>query len=170
MKKQIFKLQFFIILSVSFAAAQTGGGYEITQSIIASGGGQNSASGNFSVDGTIGQPLAGTSSTGGTFNVRGGFWTSSLAPTAATVDLSGKITLDRPGLMQNVRITLQNLSTGVIHSTNPSSFGFYRFEELEIGSYLIQAERGGYQFNPPSFVLTLLDNLEDVIFTGEKLF
>ncbi len=72
--------------------------------------------------------------------------------------------------MQRVRITLLNLSTSVIRSAHPSSFGFYHFEELEIGSYLIQAERGGYQFNPPSFVLTLLDNLEDVNFTGEKLF
>lgn len=84
--------------------------------------------------------------------------------------MSGRVTLDRPGFMQNVRITLLNLSTGVVHGTNPSSFGFYRFEELEIGSYLITAEGGNFQFTLPSFVINVLDNIENINFTGEKLY
>ena len=160
----------FVAFSAVFAAAQSGGSYEITQSVIASGGGQNSENGNFLLDGTVGQPLAGTQSTGGSFNLRGGFWAEpTFAPTAATVSLSGRITLDRPGFMQNVSLTLQNLSTGVIHSTNPRLYGYYRFDELEIGTYLITAEGGDFQFTPPSIVITLLDNIEDANFTGQKL-
>jgi hypothetical protein len=63
-----------LILLISFSAsAQTGGQFAITQSVIA-GGGQNSAGGAFSVDGTIGQTLAGNTLTGGAFSLASGFW------------------------------------------------------------------------------------------------
>jgi hypothetical protein len=56
------------------AQAQTGGNFTITQSVIA-GGGQNSAGGAFSVDGTVGQAVAGANLTGGMFSLAVGFWT-----------------------------------------------------------------------------------------------
>ena len=55
-------------------AAQSGGNFAVMKSVIAGGGGR-SASGNFTVDSTIGESVAGTASTGG--GVRsggGGFW------------------------------------------------------------------------------------------------
>src|SRR5688500_19666884 len=48
--------------------AQSGGQFTITKSVIAGGGGRASG-GTFTVDGTIGQPVAGTNSTGGTFSL-----------------------------------------------------------------------------------------------------
>ena len=48
-----------LIFLAASAAAQTGGAFTIEKSVIASGGAQNLAGGSFSLDGTIGQPLAG---------------------------------------------------------------------------------------------------------------
>jgi hypothetical protein len=71
-------LSFFLSLCLCVSAvnlpAQSGGTYEIRQSVIASGGGQDSSGGAFSVDGTAGQSVAGGPSSGGTFAVTSGFW------------------------------------------------------------------------------------------------
>jgi hypothetical protein len=44
------------------------------------GGGGSSAGGAFTVEGTIGQPDAGAPLTGGTFEVRSGFWPGGIIP------------------------------------------------------------------------------------------
>jgi hypothetical protein len=58
------------------AMAQVGGGFDLTWSKIAGGGG-TSTGGSFSLSGTIGQPDAGGPMTGGTFSLVGGFWAGS---------------------------------------------------------------------------------------------
>lgn len=70
-----------ILLGVLFACAATATAqvasnppYVLEQSVIASGGGQNSAGGNFSIDGTIGQAAAGDAVSGSPFAVSSGFW------------------------------------------------------------------------------------------------
>ncbi len=75
------KIKFIAALPVMFflsaiVSAQSGGTFTITKSVIARGGGQASG-GTFTMDGTIGQSVADTTSTGGTFNLQSGFWTSS---------------------------------------------------------------------------------------------
>src|SRR5215218_6876615 len=55
---------------------QTGGTFQITQSVIAAGGG-SAAGGQFSMNGTIGQSVAGTNSVGGTLRLQSGFWADS---------------------------------------------------------------------------------------------
>ncbi|HEV8590991.1 MAG TPA: VCBS repeat-containing protein, partial [Pyrinomonadaceae bacterium] len=69
------------MLSVTTVAAQSGGTFTITKSVIAGGGG-HAAGGTFTIDGTIGQAVAGGPVTGGTFSVNSGFWGggSSVAP------------------------------------------------------------------------------------------
>jgi hypothetical protein len=57
------------------ALAQSGGGFDLSWSKIAAGGG-TSAGGGFSLSGTIGQHDAGEMS-GGTFSMAGGFWVGS---------------------------------------------------------------------------------------------
>jgi hypothetical protein len=61
-----------LILTVSIASAQAGGGYDLTWSTIDNGGVESSGSG-YTLNGTIGQPDAGTSSGGG-YTLAGGFW------------------------------------------------------------------------------------------------
>ena len=72
----------FSILSVlitTIALAQSSGGnFEITKSTIDNGGG-TSFGGDFSLNGTIGQPDANPQiSTGGTFALAGGFWANAM--------------------------------------------------------------------------------------------
>jgi hypothetical protein len=61
-----------LFLLASVALAQTGGGYDLSWSTIAGGGG-NSQGGSLSVADTIGQPDVGVSN-GGPYSVQGGFW------------------------------------------------------------------------------------------------
>jgi hypothetical protein len=56
------------------AAAQSGGGYDLTWSVIAGGGGKvNESGGLYSLRGTIGQPAVGVLN-GGSYTLTGGFW------------------------------------------------------------------------------------------------
>ena len=65
----------FILLATLPILAQSGGTFSIEKSVIAGGGGRT-AGGIFTLDGTIGQPLAGGQSTGGSFTLLSGFWAS----------------------------------------------------------------------------------------------
>ena len=56
----------------AIVGAQSGGGYDLTWSIIGSGGGA-STSGGYTLVGTIGQPNAGVLAGGG-YTLAGGFW------------------------------------------------------------------------------------------------
>lgn len=58
----------------SAAFAQLGGSYTIAQSVIASGGGTSSG-GNFSIESTTGQTLAGGLISTALFDIFSGFWT-----------------------------------------------------------------------------------------------
>ncbi len=62
----------FVFLDVSIAAAQSGGGYDLSWSVIAGGGGSSSGV-SYALAGTIGQTDAGALS-GATFTLAGGFW------------------------------------------------------------------------------------------------
>ncbi len=55
------------------AAAQTGGGYDLTWNSIDGGGATFGTGGGYSLGATIGQPDAGAAS-GGAYSLRGGFW------------------------------------------------------------------------------------------------
>ena len=61
------------ILGASAALAQTGGGYDLTWSTI-DGGGGGSAGGGYQLTGTLGQPDAGATLSGGVYSLSGGFW------------------------------------------------------------------------------------------------
>ena len=63
-----------IVLSTVVALAQTGGTLDLRRNVIAGGGGTSSGSGNIQVSGTVGQPGAGTTTSGGSITQTGGFW------------------------------------------------------------------------------------------------
>ena len=70
------------LLIVSIAAAQTGGGYDLSWNTSDGGGGTATGSG-YRIDHTLGQVDAGTQSGGG-YTLNGGFWSgvdSGAAPT-----------------------------------------------------------------------------------------
>ena len=71
-----------MLLTVGSVMPQSGGQFQIEKSVIGSGG--QAASGQFVLDGTIGQHVT-DKSTGGTFEFGGGFWGIGAAPAAQLV-------------------------------------------------------------------------------------
>jgi len=161
---------FLFLMLVSTLEAQTGGDFTITQSVIAGGGGQNSAGGAFAVDGTIGQSVAGGAIGNTPFTVTSGFWNfSPLAPTAANAGIGGRIiTFDGSGI-RNVRVTL-TAPNGQTRTALTGSFGYYSFEEVPVGeTYIISIFSKRFTFSQPTQVVTVFDNVADINFIANEL-
>lgn len=147
---------------VSVSYAQSGGGFEITKSVIAGGGGTSSG-GEFTLSGTIGQSLAGTTSSGGDFQLTSGFWGGAAAP-VSNVSISGRV-FSPTGLVQRfVTVTLID-GSGVRRTATTSSFGEYRFEMVATGQeYTLTVASKRYRF-APQFV-NVQGALTNINFTG----
>ena len=155
-------LSFWVCLSAT-AFAQSGPPYEITQSVIANGGGTSNG-GAFGVTGTAGQSAAGTNSTGGQFGVRGGFWQSFFAPTAAMVAVSGRVLTAQNGGISKARITLTG-GDGPTRTALTNPFGYFRFDDVEAGqTYILIVRSKRYQFSNPTQVVFVSDEIADLNF------
>lgn len=176
MKKQI---QFFLMLALvgaTFAAvaqAQTGGNYTITQSVIANGGGTSASAGNtYQVEGTIGQAMAGVTSTGANYSVKSGFWTSQLSPSAATVSIGGRVMVggaNGKGII-NVRVSVTDAG-GTTRSVLTGIGGKYRFDDLEAGQiYIFTVAAKRYTFDLPTVVHSATENFDELNFVGTLQF
>lgn len=145
MKKIIILLTIIFAFSLDLIA-QSGGTYQITQSVTGNSG-ETSSGGNFSINGTSGQIVTEQSSQS-PYSIYSGFWTSSFAPTAATAYISGRVlTFEGRGL-RNASISLIEAS-GITRNTRTSAFGFYSFTEIESGQIvIITVNSKRYQFQP----------------------
>ncbi len=170
MKNIITKIITFLFLSGSFASAQIAGGgnFTLDQSVIGSGGGK-SAGGNFVVEGTNAQAIAGTRSSNPTTGLHSGFWNDSpLVPTAATVSVSGRVVTAEGQGIRNVAVTLTK-SDGTIQTAVTGSFGFYNFAEIETGQTVIISVRAKrFTFQQPTIVLNIAENASEINFTGHE--
>ena len=173
----LIKTFFLFVLCAPGVFAQANAVYDLSHNVIATGGDKSSNALN-KVEGTVGQSVAGTTSTGtnaGTntqYALRGGFWAfEDLAPTAATVSVAGRITGNQPNdFGKRVTIVLINLSTGATRTAQANSFGYYQFDELEIGElYLVRAHGKTLQMTPDSYLFTLTEGREDLNFTAVSL-
>lgn len=106
---------FMFILSIF---AQSGGPYAINQSVISNGGVTNSVGGQFALDGTIGQAVAGQTASNPTTTAHAGFWN----PLAA-VSVSGQVTTPDGHGLRNATVSITD-SQGVRRTVTTSSFGF----------------------------------------------
>ncbi|MGH9947716.1 MAG: FG-GAP-like repeat-containing protein, partial [Pyrinomonadaceae bacterium] len=119
------------------------------------------AIGDFNNDGT--QDFASANFGANTVSIRlGGCSTS----TAANVSVSGRVlTADGRGL-RNAIVTLTD-QQGVTRRSITSSFGYYRFEDIEAGqTYVVAVSSKRYQFTPR--VISVTDELNDLNFTAEN--
>ncbi len=98
---------------------------------------------------------------GGTVD-KGAFET--LSPTAASVSISGRVMAGKQGLSRaTVYLTDQK---GETRTTRTNSFGYFRFEEVEVGeTYIINVSSKRYQFNPQ--VVTLTEEINELNFTPQ---
>ena len=147
--------------------AQTGGTFDLSHSVIASGGGSASTGGTFNVSGTAGQHVAGTASNGGTFDLHGGFWFQNLAPTAAAVSITGRVTAASGQGIRGVRLTL-SAPNGARRTATTSTFGYYAFDGVEVGqTYVLEIASKKYTFVDPTRIFSLQDTVTDMDFTAE---
>ena len=152
----------FASLSPDDGTAQSGGGFEITEAVIAAGGG-SSSNGIFEIETTLAQPASGGPMNGAPFSVTSGFWTfTPLAPTAAQAVISGRVrSMDGNGI-NNAVLYLQT-ALGEIYITRSSSFGYYMFEGIEIGqTVFITVEHKQFTFEPRSVMV--VDSVSDFDF------
>ncbi|HEX8248077.1 MAG TPA: carboxypeptidase-like regulatory domain-containing protein [Pyrinomonadaceae bacterium] len=167
------RLFFLVIISAFFCAAAraqiaTGGDYALEKSVIANGGAA-SANGNFTVSGTIGQAAAGTPQQNAPLKFQPGFWTAApLAPTAAAVSLGGRVLTANGHGIRNVRITLL-MPGGETRRAVSSAFGYYCFTEVPAGAiYILNVSAKRYVFAPPTRVINLIEELDDIDFIAEN--
>jgi hypothetical protein len=156
-----------IVFCAPAVSAQTGGPYQITQSVVASG--ERSAGGSFSIESTGGQALAGGFLQNSSYALYSGFWTPpGLAPTAAYVNLSGHVTTLSGQGIRNALITLTG-SNGVIRTTQTVTFGYFLFADVRAGeSYLLTISSKRYIFSNPTRILSVADDLSDLNFIAEN--
>lgn len=162
----LFLLTAFCLLSA--AHAQTGGPYDLTHNVIATGGGSNSTGGVFSISGTAGQPAAGVSSTSFPphFDLHGGFWFQNLAPTSAGVSITGRVTTAAGNGIRGVRLIL-TVPDGTRRSATTTTFGYYAFDGLPAGNtYVLEISARQFVFANPSRVFSLQDHLTGMDFSA----
>jgi hypothetical protein len=159
----IIGILFFNILS------QTNGTNTIVKSTLANGGGGTSSNGQLSLTGTIGQVDAIQSLTNAPITINGGFWTSEAAPTAAAILISGRIITANELGIRNARVSLTDTSTNEIRRSVSSSFGYFRFIDVEVGkTYILTVNSKRFTFNPNTRILSPNDDLLDENFVAEN--
>ena len=171
--KQSAAILLLTIIFGSFAAAQiaSGGNYTIEKSVTATGGtsGNSAGGGNYTIEGTIGQNAAGTRQQNSPYNFQPGFWTAQiLAPTAALVNLGGRVlTTDGRGI-RNARVGL-TMPDGTTRTTVSSTFGYYSFADIPVGeTYILTARSKRFTFANPTQVLMLLEDRGDIDFIADS--
>ncbi len=89
-----------------------------------------------------------------------------LAPTAASISVSGRATTANGRGISNARISVTDAS-GNTRMFLSNSFGYYRFDDLPAGqTYIFQAQSKRYQFINPTQVLSINEEMNEVNFTA----
>lgn len=167
----IIAVLFLVVLFTSVdlhAQVASGSSYTLEQTVIAGGGGTSAAGTGYRIDGTIGQPLAGATSTNIPFTVQSGFWTAAaLVPTASTVTVTGRVlTPDGHGLT-NARVTLTDTNGGV-RTALTGGFGYFSFTEVESGQmYVFSVVSKRFEFVPQA--LMVMQDISDLNFSATML-
>jgi hypothetical protein len=156
-------------LSVS-AQVASGGSYTLNQAVVASGGGtSNDAGNNYKVEGTAGQTVAGTFANAGSYSIRSGFWSPNpFAPTAAGVNVSGRVITANGAGIRNVIVVLTGGNLFTPRTTRTGTFGNFTFEDVTVGQiYIVTVEGKKYNFPQSSQIISLVDNVTDIVFQAD---
>lgn len=152
----------FCALSVNFHA-QTGGAFTVEKSVIAAGGG-TSAGNVFTVQGITGQTATGNAQSP-SFAVSGGFITPNFAPTAASVTVSGRVFTPSGAGLRNAVVSMTDMQ-GNSRTVRTSTFGYFRFEDVEAGGiYIFTVQSKSFQFTPQ--VVSVMEDIAELNFTAE---
>ena len=131
-----------LFLSLLFAPARGQTGPQLTQSVVAGGGGVSTA-GTRRLEGTIGQGVA-ASSGGGGYTLDGGF----VVVTAPVYAIGGRVTRASGGApLADVTVTLTKPDSTTAATTTDAN-GDYSFAGLGSGSYTVTPSKTNYGFTP----------------------
>jgi hypothetical protein len=90
-----------------------------------------------------------------------------LSPSAAAVEISGRVTDSRGRGLPRVMVSLNN-STGESRIAQSNPFGYYRFKDVAGGqTYVVSVAAKNRNFSEPSRVVELTDSLANVDFQAE---
>jgi hypothetical protein len=161
------------LLAQSALGQSSGGQFQITNSVIAGGGGAScdggancTGSNTLLVEGTAGESAAGTLLRNPPYSAWSGFYPSTLTltPTAAPGIISGQVTSGDGAPLAGVTIALSGQRN--LRSITDAS-GFYTFDDLETGGfYSVTASLVNFTFSPSSRSFSLVASHADAIFTG----
>ena len=166
--KNLFLLTFSaLFFCVQPAIAQSGGPYEVTEFVIATGA--KSSGGTFSIENTNGQPLAGGFIQSPPYSLYMGFWTpSTLAPTASSVTIGGRVITSNGQGVRNVIISLTD-SGGTVRTVQTTTFGYYRFTDVRAGEiYILTISSKRFTFSKPTRILNVDDELTGIDFIADE--
>lgn len=93
--------------------------------------------------------------------------TTVLAPTAATVEVGGRVTTTSGRGIMNVRLSLTD-SQGNTRTTTSNSFGYYRFDVQAGATYILSASAKHYTFSQPTQVLNINNETDQVNFIANS--
>ncbi len=89
-----------------------------------------------------------------------------LAPTAAVVPIEGRISASDGRGIRNV-VVLLTLQDGTVRSTRTGTFGYYRFDDIEIGqSVLVNVQAKRFTFKQSTILLSVEDAIENLDFVA----
>jgi len=147
------------------AQVSSGGAYTLNQAVIANGG-ATGTNGSYKIEGTAGQPFAGTFAYVSPYSVRGGFWAPDpFAPTAAGVSVGGRVVGIGGEGLRNVSVVLSGGMLLTPRATRTNTFGYFAFDDIAVGeTYTVTVQHKKYGFAQDSQIISLLDNVNDLIF------
>ncbi len=91
-----------------------------------------------------------------------------LIPTAANVSVSGRVSSANRNGIKNVIVTLVS-PNGSVLTARTGTFGYFRFDEIAAGAtYAISVNSKRYNFDPPTQVLTINEELTNVDFVAQE--
>lgn len=165
-------ISFLLLVAVSRGQtaeiAASGGNFTLEKTVVAGGGNQMQQQ-NINQNGTTGQTIAGSQSSGGSYTIQSGFWTpDNFAPTSATATIAGRVIApDRRGI-RNAVVTI-TYPNGTIQRALTGNFGYYSFAEIPVGEiYVISVASKRFSFNQPTLVINLISDETDINFVADE--
>jgi hypothetical protein len=94
---------------------------------------------------------------------------SSIIPTAARVEIGGRVLTETGRGIANVQLELSGAGLSEPKFARTNQLGYYRFADVEVGqSYIISAYTKRYSFEPAAQVINLLENVEQMNFKARQ--
>jgi hypothetical protein len=90
-----------------------------------------------------------------------------LAPTAASVDVSGTVRTADGRPIKNVSVTLTGGPLTEPRYAQTGNMGIYQFEGLPVGTYVVSVASKRFSFNVPSHLVNLNDNVTAIDFFAD---